>query len=143
MQIPLRKGRFFSNADARVALPLIRWFEQQPFPEHFNDPQGAPAVIINETMARLYFPNEDPLGRRLRVILSPWMTVVGVVGDVHHTGLHTPPNPEIYLSQLQEPQSSMAVMARTSGDPLQLAAAANCKGSLLVRAMTAIDDAGS
>src|ERR1041384_7190100 len=124
MQIPLRKGRFFSNADARVALPLIRWFEQQPFPEHFNDPQGAPAVIINETMARLYFPNEDPLGHRLRVVLSPWMTVVGVVGDVHHNGLNVPPNPEIYLSQLQEPQSSMAVMARTNVDPLQLAAAA-------------------
>jgi putative ABC transport system permease protein len=124
MQIPLRKGRFFSNADARVALPLIRWFEQQPFPEHFNEPQAAPAVIINETMARLYFPNEDPLGKRLRVILSPWMTVVGVVGDVHHTGLNVPPSPEIYLSQLQEPQSSMAIMARTSADPLQLAAAA-------------------
>ena len=124
MQIPLRKGRFFSNADARVALPLIRWFEQQPFPEHFNDPQGAPAVIINETMARLYFPNEDPLGHRLRIVLSPWMTVIGVVGDVHHNGLNVPPNPEIYLSQLQEPQSSLAVMARTNGDPLQLAAAA-------------------
>lgn len=124
MQIPLRKGRFFSNADARVALPLIRWFEQQPFPEHFNDPQPAPAVIINETMARLYFPNEDPLGRRLRVILSPWMSVVGVVGDVHHTGLNTPPSPEIYLAESQEPSTSLAVMARTSGDPLQLAAAA-------------------
>ena len=124
MQIPLRKGRFFSNADARVALPLIRWFEQQPFPEHFNEPQGAPAVIINETMARLYFPNEDPLGKRLRVILSPWMTVVGVVGDVHHNGLSVPPNPEIYLAERQEPASSMAVMARTSGDPLQLAFAA-------------------
>ena len=124
MQIPLRKGRFFSNADARLALPLIRWYEQQPFPEHFSEPQAAPAVIINETMARLYFPNEDPLGKRLRVILSPWMTVVGVVGDVHHTGLNAPPSPEIYLLQTQEPQSSMAVMARTSGDPLQLAAAA-------------------
>ena len=124
MQIPLRRGRVFTNADARVALPLIRWFEQQPLPEHFNDPQAAPAVIVNETMARLYWPNEDPLGRRLKILFSPWMTVVGVVGDVHHTGLNTPPNPEIYLSQLQEPQSSLAVMARTSGDPLHLAAAA-------------------
>src|SRR5262249_26580193 len=96
----------------------------QPFPEHFNEPQAAPAVLINETMARLYWPNEDPVGRRLRIIFSPWSTVVGVVGDVHHNGLNTPPNPEIYLSQLQEPQSSMAVMARASGDPLQLAAAA-------------------
>jgi putative ABC transport system permease protein len=50
--------------------------------------------------------------------------VVGVTGDVHHNGLNVPPNPEIYLSQLQEPQSSLAVMARTTGDPLQLAAAA-------------------
>ena len=124
MQIPLRKGRFFNNSDARVALPLVRWFEQQPFPERFNEPQAAPAVIINETMARLYWPNEDVIGKRMRIIFSPWLTIVGVVGDVHHTGLNTPPNPEMYLSQLQEPQSSMAVLARTTGDPLQLAGAA-------------------
>ena len=124
MRIPLRKGRFFNNSDARTALPLIRWFEQQPFPEHFNEPQAAPAVIINETMARLYWPNEDPVGKRMRIILSPWLTIVGVVGDVHHTGLNTPPNPEMYLSQLQEPQSAMAVLTRTTVDPLQLAASA-------------------
>lgn len=124
MHIPLRKGRFFNNSDARVALPLVRWFEQQPFPKRFDEPQAAPAIIINETMARLYWPNEDPIGKRMRIIFSPWLTIVGVVGDVHHTGLNTPPNPEMYLSQLQEPQSSMAVLARTTGDPLQLAAAA-------------------
>jgi putative ABC transport system permease protein len=123
MRIPLLKGRFFNNADARIALPLIRWFEQQPYPEHFNESQAAPAVIINETMARLYWPNEDPLGQRMRIIFSPWLTVVGVVRDVRHSGLNTPPNPEVYLSQLQEPQSSMAVMVRTVGDPLQLGAA--------------------
>jgi len=124
MQIPLRKGRFFNSSDARVALPLVRWFEQQPFPERYNEPQAAPAVIINETMARLYWPNEDPIGKRMRIVWSPWITIVGVVGDVHHTGLNTPPNPEMYLSQLQEPQDAMAVLARTTGDPLQLAAAA-------------------
>jgi putative ABC transport system permease protein len=124
MQIPLRKGRFFNSADTRVALPLIRWFEQQPFPEHFNDPQPAPAIIINETMARLYWPNEDPIGHRMRLIFSPWLTIVGVVGDVHHTGLNTSPNPELYVPHTQDPSSSMAVMARTSGDPIQLATAA-------------------
>jgi len=124
MQIPLRKGRYLYSDDARVALPLIRWYPQQPLPEHFNDPQPIPAVVINETMARLYWPNEDPIGRRMKILFSPWLTVVGVVGDIHHNGLNTPPNPEIYLSQRQEPSSSMAVMARTSIDPLQLAAAA-------------------
>jgi len=122
LRIPLRKGRFFNNTDARVALPLIRWFEQQPFPDRFNESQAVPAVIINETMARLYWPNEDPLGKRMRIIFSPWLTVVGVVGDVRHSGLNTPPNPEVYMSQLQEPQASMAVMVRTAGDPRQLAA---------------------
>ena len=124
LKIPLRKGRFFSDADARVALPLIRWYEQQPYPVHYNDPQPAPVVIINETMARLYWPNEDPLGRRLRIVASPWLTVVGVVGDVRHSGLNFPPNPEMYLSHLQEPETSLAVMVRTTGDPLRLASAA-------------------
>ena len=131
LHIPLKSGRFFSDSDARVALPLIRWFDQQPFPAHFNDPQPAPAAIINETMARLYWPNEDPIGKRLKIISSPWMSVVGVVGDVHHTGLSTLPNPEIYLSHLQEPQTSLAVMIRTSVDPLQLATAARERVQLL------------
>jgi putative ABC transport system permease protein len=123
MKIPLRRGRFFSDADARQALPVIRWFEQQPYPAHFNEPQPMPAVIINETMARLYWPNEDPLGRRLRIIASPWFTVVGVVGDVRHTALNSQPNPEMYLSYLQEPSTSLAVMVRTAADPQRLAPA--------------------
>lgn len=124
MKIPLRKGRFFSNADARVALPLIRWFPQQPYPERFDESQPVPVAVVNETMARLYWPNQDPLGQRLKIVESPWITIIGVVGDVRHRGLATAPSPEIYLSQLQEPQSSMAVMIRTQGDPLQLATAA-------------------
>ena len=124
LRIPLKKGRFFTDADARVALPVMRYYDQQPYPAHFNDSQPIPTVIINEAMAKQYFPNEDPLGKRLRIIASPWLTVVGVVGDVHHTGLNTLPNPEIYLSHLQEPSGTLAVMMRTSGDPLQLSSAA-------------------
>jgi len=123
MKVPLKRGRFFTEADARIALPVMRWFEQQPYPEHYNEPQPTPAIIINETMARTFFANEDPLGQRIRIIASPWLTIVGVVGDVHHTGLQTRPNPEMYLSDLQEPSGSMAVMVRTSGDPLLLAGA--------------------
>jgi putative ABC transport system permease protein len=122
MKIPLRKGRFFSDTDARVALPVIRWYEQQPLPPHFNEPQPAPAIIVNETMARMFWPNEDPLGKRIRIIASPWLTVVGVVGDIRH-GLTAKPNPEMFMSHLQEPRGALAVVARTSGDPLSLAAA--------------------
>jgi putative ABC transport system permease protein len=124
LRIPLKEGRFFTDADARVALPVMRWYDQQPYPAHFNDPQPIPTAIINEAMARQYWPNEDPLGKRLRIIESPWLTIVGVVGDVHHTGLNSKPNPEIYLSYLQEPTTVLAVMMRTSVDPLQLGAAA-------------------
>jgi len=131
LHIPLKSGRFFSDSDARVALPLMRWFDQQPFPAHFNDPQPAPAAIINETMAKLYWPNEEPLGKRLKIISSPWITVVGVVGDVHHTALNSKPNPEIYLSHLQEPQGALAVMVRTSIDPTQLTSAARQQVKLL------------
>jgi putative ABC transport system permease protein len=123
MKVPLLRGRFFTEADARIALPVMRWFDQQPYPQHYNDPQPVPTIIINETMARMFFPNEEPLGQRIRIIASPWLTVVGVVGDIRHSGLNSKPNPEMYLSDLQEPQSSMAVMVRTSGDPLTLAAA--------------------
>jgi putative ABC transport system permease protein len=123
MRIPLKMGRYFTDADARIALPVMRFFEQQPYPEHYNEPQPAPAVIINETMARMYFPDDDPLGKRIRIIASPWLTIVGVVGDIHHSGLNTKANPEMYLSDLQQPSGSLAVMVRTSGDPLMLAAA--------------------
>ena len=124
LRIPLKKGRFFADSDGRVALPVMRYYDQQPYPAHFNDPQPIPTVIINEAMARQYWANEDPLGKRLRIIASPWLTVVGVVGDVHHTGLNAKPNPEMYLSYLQEPSSVLAVMMRTSIDPVQLSAAA-------------------
>src|SRR5215470_9025024 len=123
MRIPLRKGRFFSDADARLALPVIRYYEQQPYPAHFNDPQPPPVIIINETMARMFWPNQDPIGQRIRIIASPWLTVVGVVGDVRHEGLNSRPNPEMYMSHLQEPRGDLAIVTRTSGDPLALAAA--------------------
>jgi putative ABC transport system permease protein len=123
MRIPLRKGRYFTEADARIALPVIRWFERQPDPPRFNESQPAPVVIINETMARLFWPNEDPLGRRIKALYSPWLTVVGVVGDVRHTGLDVRPNPEMYLLYLQEPKPFMTVTVRAFDDPIRLAEA--------------------
>ena len=121
MEIPLTRGRTFAPSDARHAVPLIRWFEQQPFPRGFDDPQAQPVAVINETMAERFWPGQEAIGKRVRLLFSPWITVVGVVGDVRHASLAARPEAEIYLSHTQEPQSALTVLVRTSGDPLLVA----------------------
>jgi putative ABC transport system permease protein len=105
LQVPLRAGRFF---DAR-------------------DVAGAPrAVIINETMARLFWPGESPIGRRIKYGLpssqGAWMTIVGVVADTRRTGYEAPVRPETYLPQAQAPDIGLALLVRTTGDPMALVA---------------------
>jgi putative ABC transport system permease protein len=118
--VPFLEGRDFAPSDARVALPLIRWFPQQRIPAGFDRPQPVPVAIINESMARRLW-SEGALGRRFKVLFSPWVTVVGVVRDMHTVSLRTNTGPEFYLSALQEPQSTMTLLVRTSGPPLGLA----------------------
>ena len=101
MQIPLRKGRFFAE----------------------QDNQRAPRVlIVNETMARRYWPGQDPIGKRVGTgAPEGWMPVVGVVGDVRHKSLAQEPDAEVFLPFAQNPQPAMHLVARTSSDPLRLA----------------------
>jgi putative ABC transport system permease protein len=122
MRIPLRRGRVFDASDARRAVPLIRWYPQQPNPVGFDEPQPEPVAVINEAMARHHWPGQDPLEQRVRVVFSPWVKVVGVVGDVRHATLRAEAGPELYLFDRQEPQPQMSVMVRTAGDPALLAA---------------------
>jgi putative ABC transport system permease protein len=81
--IPLMKGRFFSTSD-RV--------------ERDKDLM---IVIINQTMAKQYFRDKDPIGRRIQTgdpdPSAPWETIVGVVGDVKYSGLDSPPGPTLYV----------------------------------------------
>jgi putative ABC transport system permease protein len=121
MEIPIVRGRAFTPADARRAVPLIRWFEQQPLPAAFNEPQPPPVAMINETMARQFWPGEEPVGRRIRILFSPWIEVVGVVADVRHAGLSRDPVAEMYLSHLQEPQRDITLLVKTGGDPAAIA----------------------
>ena len=107
------RGRTFQTVDARAAVPLIRWFEQQPLPDRFAESQAPPAAVINETMARQIWPGEDPLGRSFRVLFSPPITVVGVVADARNAALSDEPVAEFYLSDLQEPQSRMTLLVRS------------------------------
>jgi putative ABC transport system permease protein len=108
--VPLLQGRFFTSAD--------------------NEKSPA-VVIINATMAHTFFPNENPLGKRLQLGALPeqdvpTMEIVGVVGDVH-SGLDTDPQAEMYLPYRQAdlllPVFQLSVVMRTAGDPsLQTAA---------------------
>lgn len=96
-----------------------------------SDQADAPQVaIINEAMARRFWPGLDPLGRRFRMggAMRPWSTVVGVVGDLKHNGLLAPVKPKFYRPYAQFPLSlgnparSLIVLARTDGDPKALIA---------------------
>jgi putative ABC transport system permease protein len=114
--IPIVAGRAFTARDARIAVPLIRWFPQQPRPRGFNDPQAAPAAVINQSMARQFWPGVDPIGRRFTVLFSPPITVVGIVKDSRNRALADEAGPEFYLSHAQEPQGKMTLLVRSSAD---------------------------
>jgi putative ABC transport system permease protein len=97
-----------------------------------TDTADAPAVaVINETFARTYFPGIDSVGRQVRMSGNdrPWMTVVGVVGDVHQDSLDAAPPPEIYMPHAQftpfwqdSTLRTFTVVVRSTVDPTALVA---------------------
>jgi predicted permease len=101
--IPLMRGRTFTDADTETA-PRVG--------------------LINATMARRYWPKEDPLGKRFHwgrpVWNDPWITIVGVVGDTKLYGLSNPARLEIYLPFRQEPPTDMYLILRSAIDPASL-----------------------
>jgi predicted permease len=82
-----------------------------------SDQEGAPPVaVLSRSAARLRFGDANPLGRRLwSNRLTAWMTVVGVVGDIHHENLEGAPAPEVYVPYQQHPSDWMSVVARIAG----------------------------
>ncbi len=105
---------------ATMGIPLLRgrYIEER-------DQEGAPyVVVINETLARMVWPGEDPIGRKLYFGDEYKVPVVGVVGDVRQSGLDIPSKPEFYVSSLQGagwPPSSLAIHTRVA--PASVAAA--------------------
>ncbi len=94
LRVPVRRGRVFEPSDATGAPPV---------------------ALVNETAARDYWPDQDALGKRFTFDeAEPWITIVGVVGDVRHQGPATPADPEIYLPLAQSPQSFETVVARVA-----------------------------
>jgi putative ABC transport system permease protein len=89
------------------------------------DKEGAPlVVIVNDTMARRYWPGESALGKRVTFSGTPeWREVIGVVRDIRHWGLDQPVNPELYLPQAQFPASFMTFTLATTVEPSSIATA--------------------
>jgi predicted permease len=110
MKIPLLRGRLLTEADGIGAPPV---------------------VVIGKTMAEDLWPGEDPIGRRVTLAGgpdNPPRTIVGVVGDVRHYGLHLPATIQAYMPRAQAPwiETSMTMVVRVKDgiDPLAVAAAA-------------------
>src|SRR5579859_1621191 len=106
MGIPLIAGRYFDERDTDTA---------------------APVAIIDESMANTYWPNDDPIGKRIKrggmESKSPWMTVVGVVHHVHYRTLEARSRVQLYWPEAQRPASFMGLAIRTSVAPMSLAPA--------------------
>src|SRR5262249_36284470 len=103
--IPLTRGRAFNQSDTSSSTKV---------------------VIINQTLARQFWPNEDPLGKRLSYgneDTPDWHEVIGIVGDVHQWELTREPLPEVYYSHSQRPESAMHLLIRGSTDPGSLSQA--------------------
>jgi len=100
--IPLRSGRLFTSQDAGA-------YE---------------TALVNETLARRFFPNGDPIGKRVGTGFdSNWVTIVGVVADVKNHGLAEPPAPELYFLDSVDPyDAANTLLVRGVGDPLALVA---------------------
>src|SRR5262249_14606809 len=105
MGTAVKAGRTFTDADRADTLPVI---------------------VINEAMAKRFWPGEHPIGRRLSMGRNDrWMTIVGIVSDVHHLGLDAVPRPEMYRPHAQfryggadaPAVSTITGVVRTSGDP--------------------------
>ena len=102
MQIPLRRGRLFGEQDIRSA-PRV--------------------VVIDQRMADQLWPNQDPIGRRVRRggfdanSTAPWMTVVGVVGGVKQDALDAESRAAMYLPHLQFPTRALTVVVRGQASP--------------------------
>ena len=77
---------------------------------------GVPVALVNETLARRYWPGESPLGKHNSINVDP-ITIVGVVGDVHHRGPAAPPDAEMYLPYSQFAARGVWIVLATTGDP--------------------------
>lgn len=93
--VPLRSGRLFSAVDRA---------------------DGVPVAIINETMAKRFWPGESPIGKRFRADGQLWIEVVGVVGDMRRQGPEKPPISQVFVPFAQAPSRNMILLVKGGDD---------------------------
>ena len=107
MRIPIRNGREFTDRD---------------------DAKAPRVVLVNEALARRYWPKENPVGKHILVGRMPGPSeIVGLLGDVPNLAVGTDPQPEIYLPFAQIPSATQNLIVRTAGDPRSLTAAVRAR----------------
>ena len=102
MGIPLLRGREFTDRDRGA---------------------GDMVVIVSRSIAERYWPGQDPVGKRIKVgppAGEPWLTIVGVVGDVRHSDLEAEPSLDTYEPHAQRPRATMGITVHTASDPAAL-----------------------
>jgi putative ABC transport system permease protein len=108
MQIPLLRGRLFTSADT---------------------PDSVPVIIINETMARRWWPHESPIGKRIKQGFpepdnkQPFREIVGVVADTRQDAPEQPQWPAVFEPAAQNPSRDWTFLVRTAADPMSMAGA--------------------
>jgi putative ABC transport system permease protein len=119
MQLPITRGRSITRQDGAES-PRV--------------------VVLGETVARHYWPDSNPIGQRIRLGNShaPWLTVVGVAGDIKDW-FNGEPEPNAFVPYAQAPQASMRLALRTAGDPLAVANAARAAVRDVDRSQPAYD----
>jgi predicted permease len=117
MRIPLVHGRDFDERDR----------------------EGAPGVVvINETMARRYWPGGDALGRHIK-LTKGWLEIVGIAKDVKNRSLSEASQPFLYMPLLQDYRSNMILVARTAGEPEKMFHAVQAEVAMLDPQMPIFD----
>jgi putative ABC transport system permease protein len=109
LRIPVLEGRAFTREDRADTLPV---------------------ALVSDSARRSFWPNEDPVGKRVKVRDDgPWLTVVGVVGDVKQHWIEKVARPTVYIPFEQNARQSMCLAVRTSGDPVSFAS--SVRGAVL------------
>jgi putative ABC transport system permease protein len=121
MGMPIVRGRSFSIEDG---------------------PSTQPVAVINQTMARRLWPNEDPVGKRFKMGANPqtpWSTVIGVVGDLRHERLEAEPAAEFYIWYRQGPPVTPFLVLRTRNTPAAMAESVRAELKALEKDMAVYD----